>query len=209
MKLSINADGAKTGSSVRMHGVTAPGDVSADCDTLHAMVGVPFTKRETKVGSYMDCVLDFANGDPTPPRRDFTAGSDVLSSVTAASATALLDVVSEGIRRKVNFQTLIGPLTGQLQAVSATATAFPYRNHAALIQWFCPLPVGSSTAYAAARSWIGYAHTRMGSMSAGGFVNYVEPGRTSSDYFGPNLARLRSIKASYDPGNRLQGSLEY
>lgn len=207
--LSLNANPTKTAFMVRMHGVTAPGDQDVDCNALHAMVGVPYLKRETKVDTYMNTVLEIANGDPAPPRRDFTAGSDVLSSVTAASATALIDVVSEGIRRKVNFQTLIGPLTGQLQAVSATATAFPYRNHAALIQWFCPLPVGSSTAYAAARSWIGYAHTRMGSMSAGGFVNYVEPGRTSSDYFGPNLARLRSIKASYDPGNRLQGSLEY
>lgn len=207
--LSLNANSTRTAFLVRMHGVTAPGDQDTDCDALIGMVGVTPINREAKVASYMDTVLDIANGNPNPKGRDFTAGSDVLTTVTAATGTALIAAVTEGIKRKVNFQTLIGPLTGMTQAVTATATAFPYRSHAALIQWFCPIPTNSTTAYSAARSWIDYAHGKVAGMSAGGFVNYVEPGRTSSSYFGPNLTRLRSVKAAYDPANRLKGSLEY
>lgn len=207
--MTLNANATKTAFSVGLHGVTAVGDEDADCDALAAMVGVTPLKRHTTQLSYMDAVLDFANGDPTPPRRDFTAGSDVLQTVTPASITAIIDVLNEGLRRKVNYQTLIGPLTGATRSVSPTATAFPYRNHAALIQWFCPLPTGATTAYTAARGWIDYAHTRLGALSAGGYVNYVEPGRAVATYFGPNLTRLRAVKAAYDPQNRLKGSVEY
>lgn len=207
--VAINSKPDKSGFMVLVHGVTAPGAQDSQCDELHALVGVPSIKRSTTEDTYMNTVLEIANGDPTPPRRDFTAGSDVIKTMTSSVAQAITAIASEGISRRVGFQSLIGPLTGAIQDPSATATAFPYRSHAALIQWFCPLPTNNTAAYNAARGWIGYAHTRLGSLSAGAFINYVEPGRPVGKYFGPNLARLRTVKQHYDPQDRLKGSVTY
>lgn len=209
VNLAINSNSTKTAFTVRMHGVTAPGAEAGQLKALTDLIGVRPLNSSHKVDTYMNTVLEIANGDPTPPRRDFTAGSDVIKTMTAAAAQAIIAAASEGIRRRVGFQSLIGPLTGAIQDPSATASAFPYRSHAALIQWFCPLPTNNQTAYNNARGWIGFAHNRLGALSAGGFINYVEPGRPASKYFGPNLTRLRTVKQHYDPADRLNGSVSY
>jgi hypothetical protein len=50
-----------------------------------------------------------------------------------------------------------------------------------------------------AYDWIESAQRRLGQYSSGGYVNYLQPGRPVSDYYGANYPRLRQIKATYDP----------
>ena len=35
--------------------------------------------------------------------------------------------------------------------------------------------------------------------SSGAYINYLEPNRAIGNYYGPNLSRLKQIKAQFDP----------
>ena len=87
--------------------------------------------------------------------------------------------------------------------VKPDATAFPHRdesyNLAILSQWMDP------SATAACTRWAKESHDAMAPfMTAGRYVNYLgddeNEGSVSSAY-GGNFARLRQVKAKYDPGN--------
>ena len=87
--------------------------------------------------------------------------------------------------------------------VKPDATAFPHRdesyNLAILSQWMDP------SATAACTRWAKESHDAMAPfMTAGRYVNYLgddENQSSVSSAYGGNFARLRQVKAKYDPGN--------
>lgn len=77
------------------------------------------------------------------------------------------------------------------------ATAFPWRNHVASVQWY--VGVGSSSGYSPALDWVGHAHELLGDRSRGGYLGYVESGRSLREYFAGNYDRVAATRRRYDP----------
>ena len=169
MTLNANATRRPSASGLHGHGRRRR---DADCDALAAMVGVtPLKRHATQLSAWTPCWI---SRTATRPRRATDYGRQRRPQ-TVTPATSRRSTSSTRACDGVNYQTLIGPLTGATQSVSRDRDGVSYRNHAALIQWFLSLSDGATTAYTAARGWIDYA--RLGALSAGGYVNYVEPGR--------------------------------
>jgi hypothetical protein len=96
-------------------------------------------------------------------------------------------------------------LDGALAAGAPGATAFPWRRHSALVQWYIE-PAGSPSA---AINWLSTAHQAVQPYSVGGYVNYVEANQPPARYFGPNLAKLSAVRQKYDPGRVMFSGLNF
>lgn len=57
---------------------------------------------------------------------------------------------------------------------------------------------GSAVAAAAAQKFVTSGHRAVVKASAGGYVNYVEAGRSVNSYYGTSLGRLHAVKKKYD-----------
>jgi hypothetical protein len=66
----------------------------------------------------------------------------------------------------------------------------------------------SQAAVDSANQWLASAHEAVQAISVGGHVNYVEPDRAASRYFGDNLVRLNAIRQKYDPGGLMYSGLK-
>ncbi|GGF43067.1 FAD-binding oxidoreductase [Williamsia phyllosphaerae] len=151
-------------------------------------------------------LLRLAGGSPTTPRHGFTAGSDVVATIPAATARAIVAVVRSRSASGAAGSVIIDPIDGAVGSVRPGASAFPWRRHLAIVQWFVDVAPGGS--YESATSWIADAHEAVRPASAGAYVNYVEPGDEPSRYFGANLPRLRATRAFYDPTRVVRSSTE-
>ena len=96
-------------------------------------------------------------------------------------------------------------LDGALATVAPWATAFPWRRHSALVQWYIE-PAGSPSA---AVNWLNTAHQAVQRYSVGGYVNYVEAGQPPARYFGSNLSKLSAVRQKYDPGQVMFSGLNF
>jgi len=198
----VHIDAASGGNlHVSILGVTESGDERAAAASLLTAVGVTPTATKYQRFGYLDAAI-YLGGGTTSQRQGFTAGSDVLSSVTAAAASAIEAAVVARSRTGLPGSALLDPLTGAVSDPGSAATAFPWRDHVASIQWYA-----GGTAYSAAHSWIADAHRRLGSHSAGGYVNYLETGQPAKRYYAGNLSRLARIRHHYDPARRLHSGL--
>jgi hypothetical protein len=96
---------------------------------------------------------------------------------------------------------ILDPLGGAVADLGPAATAFRWRDALATVQWYIGLPehpTGSQVRQA--YHWINHSgHPALHGASVGAYVNYLEPGRSVGSYYGRNLARLRKVKARYDP----------
>jgi Berberine and berberine like len=100
---------------------------------------------------------------------------------------------------------LIDQLDGAIRDVDSGGSAFPWRAHAACVQWYVEL--ASAAAVSAAWRWVSAAHSAVQPYSAGGYVNYIEQNTRAVRYFGANLARLSTIRQKYDPGQLMFSGL--
>ena len=96
-------------------------------------------------------------------------------------------------------------LDGALATVAPGATAFPWRQQSALVQWYVETSGSPSTA----TSWLNTAHQAVQPYSVGGYVNYLEANQPASRYFGANLSRLTAIRQKYDPGRIMFSGLSF
>ena len=195
-KLEASSDGS---TRVRVVGVCAVGDQGAQAAALERAVGVDPTSVSTFEQSFMDGVRYFGGGT-TSARTAFAAGSDVIATMSPDLSRRLAQVI---VRRAANGGSgvvILDPLTGAVSDQAVGATAFPWRRHVADLQWYVGLPLRPSvTQVRAAQAWISSAHRAIAAESVGAYVNYVEPDRRIGAYYGPNLARLRRVKAAVDP----------
>lgn len=189
---------------VRVLGVVNAGAERGAAKSLIAAIGVDPTKASYRQLDHMDAVR-YLGGGSSSPRQGFAAGSDVLASVSTGAATAIVGAATERSKAGAGGTAILDPLGGAVSKPSTSATAFPWRDHAATVQWYAN--VGSSGGYDSARSWFTRAHQSLYSYSSGGYVNYLESGDGPERYFGDNLPRLKSVRKAYDPDHRIYCSL--
>jgi FAD/FMN-containing dehydrogenase len=91
-------------------------------------------------------------------------------------------------------------MTGAQARVAPGATAFPWRGAHTMLQWLVQPVTGDAATARDAYAWIDGGHRAVARWSAGRYVNYLEPDpATLPLYYGPNLARLRRVRAAADP----------
>lgn len=100
---------------------------------------------------------------------------------------------------------IIDPLDGAIRDAAVGDSAFPWRRHAASLQWFADVAAGG--VYMSATSWVKTSHRTIGKASAGAYVNYIESGVAPSRYNGANLSRLSAVRKKYDPARILYSGL--
>ncbi len=104
---------------------------------------------------------------------------------------------------------LLNLMGGAIARVAPDATAFAHRRALFSAQYLAELPAGTSTdTLEEAATWAHGMRATMQPWSSGGaYVNYLDGllANPAEAYYGGNLARLRQVKQSYDPGNVLKG----
>lgn len=196
---NAHVDTAGSSLSVRVFGVCPAGLEATRAASLRRAVGVSAISTSTTTRSHMDGIRYLGGGSSTP-RTKFVAGSDILSAVTTGAGEAVESAMRDAAARGLSAAAILDPLDGALADPTASATPFPWRSHAASVQWYVGLPsrAGSSD-YAAAEAWVDHAHASLGSRSRGGYMGYLESGRALADYVAGNTDRLTRVRRYYDP----------
>jgi hypothetical protein len=140
-------------------------------------------------------------------RRLHVSGSDILGRALATSEISAIATYLR-TRAKTNTSTTLiwEPLGAAVGAKAAADTAFPWRTALTSVQWkvvFSSTP--TSAAETATYNWITTGHTKFGTASVGGYINYLEPSRQLSSYYGSNYTRLRQLRTKYDPKGLFHG----
>lgn len=195
---SAHVDSTGGSLSVRVFGVCPAGQEDARASSLRRAVGITPTRTSTTTRSYLDGV-EYLGGGATTRRTRFVAGSDILSLVTSGAGEAI-ESAMRSLPKGVAASAILDPLDGAVSDRSSEETAFPWRDHAASIQWYVGMPSSpTSGQYSEATDWIASAHDHLGSRSVGGYLGYVESGRSMREYLGGNAARLADVRQTYDP----------
>jgi len=191
--------------AVRAVGVSTTGSATAAAAQLESMVGIRAASRSFSSKTYLEAVR-YLGGGTTSLRTGFTAGSDVLRGpMDAATINALVAAVKARARAGSTASALVDPLGGQAAKQPAGGSAWPWRSCLAVIQWYVDLAAHPTNAsYQSARRWITTGHDAVAKASAGGYVNYVEPGRAVNSYYATSWPGLRTAKQKYDPTNLFQ-----
>lgn len=196
LHLEGNADGSK---DIRIVGVCKAGRQDAEAAAMEAATGVRATSTSTFQRSYLGGV-QFLGGGTTSPRQVFAAGSEILPRMPGDLSRLLPGLVAARANSGQDADIILDPLTGAVQDVAPRASAFRWRRHLCDVQLYVGLPrQAGNRAVNSAYRWIESAQRRLAPYSSGGYVNYLQPGRPVREYYGPNYARLKQIKARYDP----------
>lgn len=200
--VSVDADGLG-GLQCWMQVVCPAGAGETVTATLIDAIGVLPTDNDIRTLGHMETVLYLAGGTVDQPRAAFTNGSDVVTALTPDIIGAVLESVTRFSSVGGTGWVQINTLDGAIRDLSPTATAFPWRNHAAIVEWgaYEPIP------HASALSWLADSHAVLGADSVGGYVNYLEPGDSLSRYYGANHKRLARLRKRVDPDNRIRSAL--
>jgi FAD/FMN-containing dehydrogenase len=169
-----------------------------------ASLGPPATRLTTGTATWLDLVRRWAGclghtlpQCAAPGTQEFVGASDYLAKVPSAAQLAAFRSTVEA-RGRGSGALLIDAYGGALNRVAASATAFPHRSQRASIQYF------AAGSYPSARSWVDASRAALAPAASGqAYVNYIDPHLTNWEhaYYGPNLARLRTVKRRYDPHN--------
>lgn len=178
-------------------GVTSAGLEQAAAAALVRAIGDSPSTATYKSRGYL-ATVQYLGGGTTSSRTSFVGGSDIIKTIDAQSVAAILQGVRAAGGRTAT--AILDPLDGAVHDVGASASAFPWRDHQASVQWYSNAPRGD---YSAARAWISAAHKKVTGVSAGAYVNYVESGVSPDRYFGGNRGKLASIRESHDPDHRV------
>jgi FAD/FMN-containing dehydrogenase len=144
------------------------------------------------------------SGTGTLPRSPSLAKSDYLVGPLGDAGVA---AVLAGIdaRRQDGGAGAVGydAYGGAINRVAAGATAFVHRDTIASAQYNVPFtPTTSATDLSVGQAWLDawYASLRP-YVSGAAYQNYIDPDLVgwAEAYYGTNLPRLRSIKATWDP----------
>jgi FAD/FMN-containing dehydrogenase len=134
-----------------------------------------------------------ANGPPEQDATDERSKSEFFRDpIPAATVAALVEHFERGTgARELDFS----PWGGAYNRTKPEATAFPHRDARFLLK-LTGSPDWVERAYA-----ITHPHG-----TGGAYVNFPDPYLEDAltAYHGPNLTRLREIKATYDPDNRFR-----
>jgi hypothetical protein len=183
---------------------TPPGDGSRVTGDLSAAIGAQPVGNTSRTLNHMDFVNYLSGGADAVRPRAFVAGSDIIETMTPTAAESIVAATSAWSRAMGSATAVIESLDGAVSDIASGDTAFPWRHHAACVQWYVETP--SQAAVTAADEWVAHAHQVVEANSVGGYVNYVEPGMPAARYFGDNLQRLTAVRQRYDPGAAMYSS---
>lgn len=176
-------------------------------DDLIAAIGATPTDNTSRTLDHMAFVAYFSGGSDAVRPRAFVAGSDVVAQLTADAAQAVVAAASAWPRELGAATAVVESLDGAVGDVAADATAFPWRRHAACVQWYVETPTPALVD--AADQWLATAHDAMRASSTGGYLNYLEPSTPAARYLGVNLPRLVTVRQRYDPAAVMYSSLRW
>jgi hypothetical protein len=140
-------------------------------------------------------------------RKVYLSGSDILGrALTGAEISAISGYLRAWATTNSSASSVqMEPFGGAVASQAVADTAFPWRTAIASVQWkvdFSSPPTATTSTY----DWISTGHTTFGSASIGAYINYLEPSRPMSAYYGPNYSRLRQLRTKYDPNGLFHGS---
>ncbi|UGT40601.1 FAD-dependent oxidoreductase [Nocardia yamanashiensis] len=201
-QVSVDADGSG-GLTCWMLLVCPAGTGETVTAELSEAIGLPPAESDSRTLGHLDTVMYLAGGTIEPPRCEFTNGSDIVAALTPEVIGRVLEAVTRFSSVGGTGWVQLNTLDGAVRDLSPTATAFPWRAHAALVEWGAYEPIPR----AAAVAWIADAHATLAADTAGAYVNYLEPGDPMSRYFGGNHQRLAELRGRVDPDNRIRSVL--
>lgn len=193
------------GTRCRIFATCPVGSGNSVASAIISAVGVQPTGTENYTFNYMDLVRYLAVNNLNPSPLGYVGGADVFTTVNAAVAKGIVSAIDAFPRGAGRMFTIMHALDGALASVAPGATAFPWRRHSALVQWY----VETSGSPDAATSWLGTAHQAVQPYSVGGYVNYIEANQAVSRYFGANLSKLSAVRQKYDPGRVMFSGLNF
>ncbi|MGW6281633.1 FAD-binding protein [Kribbella sp. NPDC055071] len=200
---NLHIDAKSNGTlSIHVLGISTTGSASAAAAQLESFVGSKATVRSITVKTHLEAVK-YLGGGTTSPRSGFLAASDVLKGPMNSTAIAgLIGAVKAAARAKTPASAILDPLGGQAAKQPTGGAAWPWRTALGVVQWYSGTPAHPNTAQLrAAQTFINNGHKAVRPYSAGGYVNYLEVGRTVASYYGASLPKLQAVKKKYDPTN--------
>jgi hypothetical protein len=191
-----------------------PADLTAQFAPFFAAAGAPASNLHG-THSYHDAMMSYAGCATIPIERCNTnpGGSLVRESFGATSHIARAKLDAAGIQQVITQVTAARDLPGVREAgismdalggavgrVSSTATAFPYRDALASIQYTATFPDGTNPvpldAYVR-----GFRRAMVPYWGDTAYVNYADASLAdpAAAYFAGNAARLKSVQQKWDP----------
>ncbi|MFZ0907044.1 MAG: FAD-binding oxidoreductase [Mycobacterium sp.] len=192
------------GTHCRIMATSPAGSGNSVASAITSAVGMQPTGTENHTFNYLDLVNYLAVGNLNPSPLGYVGGSDVFTTITPAAAQGIASAVNAFPRGAGRMLAIMHALDGALASVAPGATAFPWRQQSALVQWY--VETGDP---AAATSWLNTAHQAVRPYSVGGYVNYIEANQPPSRYFGSNLSRLSTVRQKYDPSRVMFSGLNF
>jgi FAD/FMN-containing dehydrogenase len=183
------------GTHPRILATCPAGSGASVANAITSAVGMQPSGTQNHTFNYLDLVNYLAVGNLNPAPLGYVGGSDVFTTITPAAAQGIASAVDAFPRGAGRMLAIMHALDGALASVAPGATAFPWRQQSALVQWY--VETGDP---AAATNWLATAHQAVRPYSVGGYVNYLEANQPPSHYFGSNLPRLAAVRQKYDPG---------
>jgi FAD/FMN-containing dehydrogenase len=184
-----------TGTHCRIMATCPVGSGDSVAKAVTSAVGMQPSGTDIQTFNYMDLVKYLAGNNLNPAPTGYVGGSDVFPIVDAGAAKGIAAAVNAFPPEAGRMLAIMHALDGALATVAPGATAFPWRRHSALVQWYIE-PAGPPSA---AINWLNTAHQAVQPFSVGGYVNYVEANQPAARYFGPNLTKLSAVRQKYDP----------
>ncbi len=192
------------GTHCRILATCPAGSGGSVSNAVVSAVGLQPTGTENHTFNYLDLVNYLAVGNLNPSPLGYVGGSDVFSMITPAAAQGIASAVEAFPRGAGRMLAIMHALDGALASVPPGATAFPWRQQSALVQWYV-----ETSDVSAATNWLNTAHQAVRPYSVGGYVNYLEVNQSPSRYFGPNMSRLAAVRQKYDPGRVMFSGLNF
>ena len=193
------------GTHCRIMATCPAGSGNTVASAITSAVGMQPSGTENHTFNYLDLVRYLAVNNLNPSPLGYVGGSDVFPTINAGAAQGIAAAVAAFPPGAGRMLAIMHALDGALATVAPGATAFPWRQQSALVQWY----VETSGDPSAAANWLNTAHQAVRPYSVGSYVNYVEVNEPPSRYFGPNLSRLSAIRQKYDPGRVMFSGLNF
>ena len=189
-------DGAVTPS---ITGVCWGSGATAEINALINAIGKQPLSSRLYPESHAGAMSWFAGGANGYRRQSWYAGSDVVGhTISSGQARDIIEAVATW-NGSGGAAAIFDPLGGAVSDPKVGDTAFRWRNAHANVQWYAGLSNTSAGNLARAADWVSRCHAAAEPCSVGGYINYLEPGRKLSSYYGANYDRLVALNEQYDP----------
>ncbi|AQT81035.1 FAD-linked oxidoreductase [Mycolicibacterium litorale] len=180
---------------------TPPRTGAAIARQMLTAAGLQAISTRTQTLSRIDFLHYFEGGAAARVPRPFVAGSDIIGEMTSAAADSIVTALSAWPQSVGSATAVVESLSGAVDDVDPTDSAFPWRRQAASVQWY------TEATYPSAGQWLDDAHRSVSSASVGNYVNYPEAGVSLQRYLGPNTGRFNGIRRKYDPDQAIRSGI--